>query len=196
MVVQSTRRAAKSRIREMWQAELDEHGVVDMVVGGERICATLMRDPSFLVSFAADFLPDVVDEVGGYMFKDRRTLFQVGRKMSTPQAIRESVRQEIEEEMDGGQSAAARWIERVPSAGKLIPLLDMTKEQVVEASRTRIERGQLEMVKGIWFERIAQKMKSGQIVRKAWKEADIEALADKVKKEVTGSSDTIATAAD
>lgn len=76
------------------------------------------------------------------------------------------------------------WVERVGSRG--IPFLDMTKADLLQASRHRKERGQQEISLALLEIRIAKTLRGTERVRDRYTAEDLDALRDELEQKQLG----------
>jgi hypothetical protein len=83
-----------------------------------------------------------------------------------------------------------KFFERHPSHGVTIPLLAMTREELIDAADSRDAESKAAMRRAVLCRRLAEKLQPGQIAGDVFTEEEVERIAKKLKA-INGPQDTI-----
>lgn len=161
------------RIRDEWRAVLDHE--LDVKEEAKRICAYLKRDEWFCEMFLEEALCQTVYEVGiGEMSAIR-----------TAVATRIATAEEIADVMAAGTrgkgGAWDRWLERDPASGRHVPILAMTKAQLLAAAREREGLAKTQVVRADFNRALANQLNDTQTVGDVWSTAEMDTLYARVR---------------
>lgn len=166
---------ARRRIREWLKAALAGDGPHDMVAVQSACAKELRRDPEFVAAFLDEYLVYIVGQVAGGMAHDvPRYRHNVGARVLTTEQLREEIAQEAESE----SASWARWI--TTDRGAPVPLLEMTKIDLLRAVDEKKRKGDVAYKDAAFFRAIADTLNDNEAVGDVWKAKDLEDLYGRI----------------
>lgn len=167
----------RQQIREWWKARLEDGGPVDLKGDAEAALAEFMDDPDFCRAFVETFGKEVIYGIGRGLLQHDRSRVRSGSHYATRAHVVAAIDQELAE----APPTWARFMEHDRSSGMHISLLEMTKEQLLDAAKVRAERGVQELEDAAFLKLIAAKLKPNQIVNDVWSETTLHQLRERVE---------------
>lgn len=161
----------RQRIRDCWHQRIDTGEPLDLKEDAPRIALQLRQDESFCAAFLDAFLSETVYTVGLNLLSQGRGSV-VTRRLSA-----DDVRDAIDEE----QPDWSKWTEYDPTSKTHIRLLDMTKEQLIDAALTREGRGDTEYRRAALARLVAGRLQPGQVAHSVWSEDELTVIYDRIE---------------
>ena len=162
---------ARQRALEWWRERTQSGKEVDIKALSHVAAAELMKEPDFCASFLSDFL--------------QPTMYELGLRVasSTRASLRTTagLRKQVEEDAERDARKWERWLEYDPELHVHVPLLNMTREQAVQAASYRREIAQENEHEARWFDLIVKGMRPGQQIGDVYTDDELQELRDRIK---------------
>lgn len=166
-------------IRDAWHAHIAT-GAVEAGQAADEIAASLRVDTGFCATFLDDTLRRTVYEEGIGLLSAARGA--VTMRVATAGEVAEVMASGV----TGAGGAWARWLERDPTTGTHVRIVDMTRDQLLAAANDRDARAKVQRTRARFNRALAAQMGDGQRVRDAWTDYAIDALWRRVSGEEQG----------
>lgn len=170
--------SVKETIREEWRPYLDSMEPYDASQVATVIAQQLRKNREFCAAYLHETLHGFVLEVGSKMVRDQRSVIRDGFNASN-KTVREALRGRVQAEAT--TERWTRWVEFDPVSKQHMPLVEMTRAQVLAAAEVRRRRGFDELVDAAWLSAIGKRMNETQRVGEVWEHGDLDALREQVR---------------
>lgn len=167
----------RQQIRDWWKVRLEEDGPIDLKEEAATALQEFMDDAEFCRAFVETFGKEVIYGVGQQMLQQDRHRVRSGSRY----ASRAQVVAAIDQELADAPPSWARFMEHDRESGLHISLLEMTKEQLIDAAKVRADRGIQELEDAAFLKLIAAKLQPNQIVNDVWSESALNQLRQRVQ---------------
>lgn len=177
--------SAKQLIRTSWEKAIAGRPDFDLTDEAKRLTAIMLQNDRFVRLFAEEFLYEEV-LASGVRIVDRKPVSQqaklhaVGSRRMTREALIKEVKDEI-------RSGSAAWMEYDYKVGRHIPLLEMTKPQLLAAADLRRVRVTRELERSEFLRMVANGMRDDQTVADAWTEDELNQLHESIEIKISTS---------
>lgn len=127
------------------------------------------KDSAFIQSLFKEALRELVYTYGMHVIKNSHSLIPVGEGGISREEITKRSRK---------HSVFANWLEH--AGDRHVRLLEMTREQLLEAAQERRNRGNHEIRLAVLWETLAQQLEGGQRVSSKFTTEDIDVMAEQL----------------
>lgn len=146
-----------------------------------RCAAELLRDDEFCSAFAVAYLPSVINQIYFGLVQNRprpvpsttsepvKYQHRVADRLMTVEQLRKEIATE--------ETPWVRWMFHEPN-GTVVPLLEMTKPQLLRAVEEKKRQGDVAYKDAAFFRAIADTMDDRQTVADVWRANDLQTLYD------------------